>query len=703
MAHESKTSPRFQTDSIDNPREQVKDGRLIEFVWSASIGLVALALFVITLAPTVTSEDSGELIAAAWHFGVPHPPGYPLWTALCGTFVHIFAVGSIAWRANLFSAVCSAGAATLFFLALRQIGLARFIAGSAALVWIWSETSWMQSVFTEVYALNSLVTAGIVYCAMRWHATGSTRPLLIASLLAGLGMSNHHSIGFACLALVIWILSRQPSLLLRRKLIAQSLALLFVGLLPYAYLPVRAAANPAMNWGDPSTFETFLNHVTRKQYGAIGPIKTPEPRSLQRFAEQSWYMVETLAEDLTPWILVASTIGMMVMIRRAKAMLWLVLLWVTCTGFLFVFLANFDLDRTARWALQVFFIPVSLGLAIAYGHLLQAIFDAIKKVAGSKTAVTVASTIIALVAPGVLVASHFDTCNYSKYWYAEDHAENMLACMMDNAIVFPSGDHSTFPLVYKVLVEGKRPDVTIADMYGYVQPNLVKDQPEDSPDAPAVWLIKTARRPVYFATKTAPPVPNAMFVTAGILYHLLPEGMPFDGTDLIDKCKYRNEETPTACDFGSTHIRYDYEFFAGLNQLEFGNTEAALRHFKQASQFCNGIKEGFNNLGSTLAEHRHPKEALAYFKEAANLDHRYITPRRNLYRLYKNQRDWPNARKQLEEILNAEPTDWRANRDLGNLLADQFNDQPTAIRFWKQSMEANPNQPHVRNRLAEVP
>ncbi|GJM25451.1 MAG: hypothetical protein DHS20C16_18660 [Phycisphaerae bacterium] len=691
---------RAKPDAKSQPRPEaadLTDARRPKWIGAFGVGLVALGLFVITLAPSVTAEDSGELVAAAWHFGVPHPPGYPLWTALCGAWVHLFAVGSIAWRANLFSAVCSAGAASVFFLALRQLQLSRIVAASAALVWIWSETSWMQSVITEVYALNSLVTAGIFYCAMRWYATRTTRPLLAASLLAGLGMCNHHSIGFACLALVVWILSLQPSLLRRWKLITQSIALLLVGLLPYAYLPVRAVADPVMNWGDPSTFERFIKHVTRQQYGAIGPIKTPEPRSLGRFAEQSWYMVETVAEDMTPWILAASIVGMIVMARRSRALLWLVVLWVACTGLLFVLLANFDLDRTARWALQVFFIPVSLGLAIAYGHLMQTVANKLKFASIKVTAV--ATAIIALLAPGLLVATHFDTCNYSKYHYAEDHADNMLACMMDGAIIFPSGDHSTFPLVYKVLVEGERPDVTIADMYGYIRPDLVKDQPEDSPDPPATWLIKTARRPVYFATKQAPPVPSARFVTAGILYHLLPKGMSFDGTGLIEACKYRNEEIPTVQDFGATHIQYDHEFFIGLNLMESGETKAALQHFEKAAKFCKGIKEGFNNLGSALAEHNHPNEAIPYFKEAANIDHRYITPRRNLYRLYARQADWPNARKQLEEILQTEPTDWRANRDLGNLLADQFNNNQAAIAHWKQSLESNPNQPQLKARL----
>ena len=41
---------------------------------------VVALLYVFTLAPEVTLEDSGELVTAAYYGGVPHPPGYPIWT-----------------------------------------------------------------------------------------------------------------------------------------------------------------------------------------------------------------------------------------------------------------------------------------------------------------------------------------------------------------------------------------------------------------------------------------------------------------------------------------------------------------------------------------------------------------------------------------------------------------------------------------------
>lgn len=81
------------------------------FIGAILVSFVALlTLHVYTLAPTVTFEDSGELIAAAAHLGIPHQPGYPLWTLLSHLFTWL-PFGHIAYRVNMASAFFSASGA----------------------------------------------------------------------------------------------------------------------------------------------------------------------------------------------------------------------------------------------------------------------------------------------------------------------------------------------------------------------------------------------------------------------------------------------------------------------------------------------------------------------------------------------------------------------------------------------------------------
>ena len=79
----------------------------------------SLAVYIRTLAPTVTGEDSGEFITAAWSLGIPHPPGYPLWLILAKLFSFL-PIGTVAYRLNLMSAILDAAAVGLLALVISR-------------------------------------------------------------------------------------------------------------------------------------------------------------------------------------------------------------------------------------------------------------------------------------------------------------------------------------------------------------------------------------------------------------------------------------------------------------------------------------------------------------------------------------------------------------------------------------------------------
>ena len=84
-----------------------------------SFAITTLLVFIgyyLTLAPDLTLQDSGELAVASMYAGVPHPPGYPVWTVYTWLFTVLVPHANIAWRVALASAV--AGAATCGLLAM---------------------------------------------------------------------------------------------------------------------------------------------------------------------------------------------------------------------------------------------------------------------------------------------------------------------------------------------------------------------------------------------------------------------------------------------------------------------------------------------------------------------------------------------------------------------------------------------------------
>src|SRR5213595_924303 len=86
--------------------------------------LVSFAIDLRTLAPTVAFIDSGELTLAAAKWGVPHPPGFPLWVFLTHWFT-LLPWHSVAWRTNFASAVYAAAAAALMAVCCVETGFGR--------------------------------------------------------------------------------------------------------------------------------------------------------------------------------------------------------------------------------------------------------------------------------------------------------------------------------------------------------------------------------------------------------------------------------------------------------------------------------------------------------------------------------------------------------------------------------------------------
>jgi uncharacterized BrkB/YihY/UPF0761 family membrane protein len=76
-----------------------------------TFGITTLVVFIgyyLTLAPDLTLEDSGELAVGSFYAGVPHPPGYPVWTIFTWLFTVLVPVSNVAWRVALASAFSGA-------------------------------------------------------------------------------------------------------------------------------------------------------------------------------------------------------------------------------------------------------------------------------------------------------------------------------------------------------------------------------------------------------------------------------------------------------------------------------------------------------------------------------------------------------------------------------------------------------------------
>ena len=93
-----------------------------DFIAAGLVFFITLGVYIATLAPNVTLEDSGELITAAAKFGVGHPPGYPLWTMSGFLLSHLLPFGNLAWRINLLCALFGAASNAVLTLLVCHSG-----------------------------------------------------------------------------------------------------------------------------------------------------------------------------------------------------------------------------------------------------------------------------------------------------------------------------------------------------------------------------------------------------------------------------------------------------------------------------------------------------------------------------------------------------------------------------------------------------
>src|SRR5687768_9957063 len=171
---------------------------------AAIASALVFLLYLLTLAPSTAMWDTSEYIAAAYTLGIPHPPGNPFFVLLGRFFAILPIAPNVAMRINILAALCSAGAAGMWFLITERVLVGwlterwqRIVGGSlAALIGATAFTVWSQSVVNEkVYTISLFFFAIVAWLTVRWaddpDGPKADRLLVMIAYLLGLGYSNH--------------------------------------------------------------------------------------------------------------------------------------------------------------------------------------------------------------------------------------------------------------------------------------------------------------------------------------------------------------------------------------------------------------------------------------------------------------------------------------------------------------------------------
>lgn len=211
---------------------------LLDLSCATLVAAAALSLYISTLQPDFGGpEDTPKFQFLGYVLGSAHPPGYPLYVLLSHAFVQL-PIRTIAYRANLFSAVMASVACAIAYAIARQIGGGRLASLATALAMASGQAFWRAAVFAEVYSLAASIAAATISLLIAWGRSGRLSRLFGAAAAFAMGLGNHLTIVGLAPACVIYALMKNWRVLTPRVLGA--LALIgSIGLAQYGLIIVR--------------------------------------------------------------------------------------------------------------------------------------------------------------------------------------------------------------------------------------------------------------------------------------------------------------------------------------------------------------------------------------------------------------------------------------------------------------------------------
>lgn len=560
-------------------------------VWRAAAALSA-ALFVVYAlgaCPTIYVGDSGELVAATYTLGVPHPTGYPLYVLLGKLWTLLVPFGSIAYRMSLFSAACAALACGLLYRYCRREGLEAVAALLAALLLAFAPSFWGEANVQRVYALNAVFVVLATGAALAWRRTGNQSALVWAFFWCALGATNHTFMGIYAVVLGVNAVVTRPALLLRAGLLARIAAVTIVGLLPYAYLPIRSRMNPRLDWGNPETLRGFFDVVLRRDFW-------------QRAWIEDWSDLGLIAADylrgmaieLAGLGVLLAIVGVIAGWRRRPVGLLLLVMAANLTA-----LALHG-SRSDIFIWHRYYIPSYAMAALLAGIGCQWLLPRLPGVL----------RFVPLLIPAFLLVTGWSTFDRSRYRIAEDFSLRVLDALPPGAHLIATDDNVLFVLMYLQMVEQRRPDV-----------NLIL-QGVGAADLPPL-RFNPETDPVYFTHHPNWSIPGLAILPVGIVIRAWRSDLEPPPVTLGRMTLDGENDLRVPKDYLTANLIGHFHYMLGFT-LEHSDWPRARDEFERAARASPDNDVLFFNLGLIYTRNGLLEAAIDAFQRSHDINPRHI-------------------------------------------------------------------------------
>jgi hypothetical protein len=489
-------------------------------------------------------SDGGDFLAAALVGGVPHPSGYPTYEVLLWTLTALFPGEPARWG-NWLSAVCAAlGVSVFAFLVHRTLSGTAWrgpVALSAALCLSASPALWSQAVITEVHGLNFLLVVSLMAFLWLWVRAPSRWWPAGAGLAFGLSLGNHLATLLLLPAAADWLCRNQRARPASRRECLMAAAAVLFGLTIYLYVPLAAATDPPVNWGDPRTPQRFWEVVSAQIYRPLifGVEVSAIPGRITAWGDE---LVQQFAGG--PWGALIALFGLWRLDRRDHAWWRFTVLVVLAYS---VYAIGYDSADSYLYLIPAW-TAVAFWLADGLSWMAQAATQTpVSEEMGAERSSSLAKPrtsqrpllgiLLGLVLVSLPLASalrHGAGIDARRDLRAQAFLDGALTEAEQGAVILVEEDARTFALWYGIYGLRRRPDLTPVNVRLYAFPwyrhTLASHHPQvlppsgvDAADEKAFVADVVGRLPVYRAGPLSMTLPGLVEQPGGELVKMMPE------------------------------------------------------------------------------------------------------------------------------------------------------------------------------------
>lgn len=471
-----------------------------KYIFAFIAAFIPLVTYILTLYPSVGFMDSGELAAACYTLGIPHPTGYPLYLLIGFIFSHLPIGFTPIYKLNLLSAILTSSALYVTFFSIcflidnfiksynsdsskslekkshkhqksdskqsnfsskippdGNLQILILLISSITVILIgYIRTIWSVAVQNEVYSLHFLFLSILFYYILKiifTHPETNPKYWKLLFVFLGLSFANHMTTIFIILAVIFLLFDLYKHNKNQFYKYIKFSLFIFLGLSLYIVLIISSTFKPFLNWSDLSNVSNLPDYLSGADYSQL------MFSSSANFKKNAADFFSQIFAEYSIFGLIFSIIGLALVYNYSRK---LFIIFTLSVAFNLLYSFNYNIvDINIYYILTYYILGVVIPFGLIYLLSFGKIFFAVRSIKELNLL-----KIKVLFAGMLLIAFsiyyNYDYNNNSSNYSNADYTINAINSLEQNSVIiaYDWANLYTASLYYQ-LAEKLRPDVKI--------------------------------------------------------------------------------------------------------------------------------------------------------------------------------------------------------------------------------------------------